>query len=166
MIELTVKVLICTLIVIFIDLLLYLLFIFNKERSSMKRRRWYPFKRLIYKFKYSHQCIFCKYLTIKRKLVFAPVTNHDGILTGDTIEMGFHTKCLKKVLTEPEKYSIDDLTFAVYLPEYLKRQQEKIQQEKDRQETERLVYVEKAKAANFALFIDEASGKITFGGKK
>lgn len=132
----------------------------------MKRRRWYPFKRSIYKFKYSHQCIFCKSLTMKKKLVFVPVTNRDEILIGNTIEMGFHTKCLKKVLEEPEKYSSNILSLAVYLPEYLQHEQEKIQNEKDRQEQERSLYIAKAQAANFALFIDEATGKIRFGGNK
>lgn len=131
-----------------------------------KRKLMFPFRKSMYKFKISHQCIFCKLLTIKKKLIFAPITNYDEILVGDTIDIGFHIKCLKDILVDPEKYSTKQLRIATYLPQYLRRLQEEKHNKQEDEDTERQNYITKAKEVNLTLFLDESTGRILIKGKK
>jgi hypothetical protein len=140
----------------------------HKERSSMfLKHRWIPFRKRIYKFKISHQCVLCNKFDLTKHMLFIPLTNRDNIITNSsTIGRYFHEKCVKIVLENPEKYNNEILSSAIYIPEYLKHMMESYEALKQSKEKERNTILEKAKQVNLSLFLDEVTGKLTFEKEK
>jgi hypothetical protein len=92
------------------------------------------------------------------------LTNHDLVVRDTSIiTKYFHEKCVKMVLQNPEKYDNSILTIALVIPDYLKEIQRSYELNKNNKERIREEIIQEAKQANLGLFLDEATGKITFG---